>query len=584
MTFIPLTRLTAVAAAAALPVAGLVASPAEAAAINVVCVGAPVGVTCDSTVSTIAAAAIGLATNGLDDLIAVGPGTYDEAVSLNGGTGKLTLRGSGDSTVITLPAGAPTTTHVNAVKADVENLKVSMGTGTGHWGVNVSVSGVRNVTIDGQTATNGIGILAENASLDDVRVQMPTNTGRGIYLIGDAEVSDAVVTAGTGVAVQDTGLQHVTRARITTGGIGINVGEGDLTVDNSLIDLGSANATGLRAGNTNPGTGAAFITADHVTVVGGGGNSRGVQSLANTPTAKRSATVLLSNSVIHGPATPIQADATNDGNQGGSSEAFVGVSYTDYDDETAVETIGANGTGGVSEGAGNLDVDPGFLNVITGNYRPGPGSPLIDAGNPAASTSTLDLDGNPRVADGNGDITAVRDLGAYEVPDTFAPQTVITGATASPTRDRTPTVKFTSEPGATFTCKVDAKPAVPCASPFTAPSLTNGTHKIAVTARDSAGNADPTPATRTIVVDTVAPNTRFLSKSPTVTSKAKVRFTFTASGAVRYQCRLDARAWQACTSPRVVSVTRGRHTFAVRGIDRAGNIDPTPARYTFRRS
>lgn len=579
-----LARLTALAAAAALPVSVLVSSPAQAADLNVVCVGAPVGVTCDSTAASIQQATSGLQLNGLDDLIAVGPGTYPTGtIVLNGGANELTLQGSGDATVLTRASGTGAFAFIEGADADVRDLKVVMAAGSGEWAVNMTRSAIQDVTVYGPEAVSAAGFIVVDSTIDDVSVTLAPNSGRGVNLINDSQLSDAVITAGTGVIGGNGGVQRVTRARMTVQQSGILVSEGDITVDNSLIDLGTTNGSALRAGNTNPGASSAFITADHLTIVGGGNSSRGAFALANVPEGKKNSTIMLSNSVIAGPAKPMETLATNDGNQGGASEAFVGVSYTDYDDEAVLEDIGTNGVGGISEGAGNLDVDPGFLNVITGNYRPGPGSPLIDAGNAAASTSTLDLDGNPRVADGNGDITAVRDLGAYEVPDTFAPQTVITGATASPTRDRTPTVKFTSEPGATFTCKVDAKPAVPCASPFTAPSLTNGTHKIFVTARDTSANADPTPASRTIVVDTIAPNTRFLTKPPKVTGKAKVRFTFTATGAVRYQCRLDARAWRACSSPRVVSVTRSRHTFAVRGIDRAGNVDPTPARYTFRR-
>jgi hypothetical protein len=48
------------------------------------------------------------------------------------------------------------------------------------------------------------------------------------------------------------------------------------------------------------------------------------------------------------------------------------------------------------------------------SYRPGPNSPLIDAGNNAYNNSELDLDGNPRIFDGDGDGTALIDTGPYE--------------------------------------------------------------------------------------------------------------------------------------------------------------------------
>lgn len=589
MTPSSLRPIAWLAAAVAGPAIALVPLSAAHAADNVICVGAPVGVTCSTTAATIPAALQAANNNGLADTIRIGPGTYtDGPYSANGGTEGLTLQGSGDTTVLVMPATAGAqAAFVDAAKATVRDLKISMDNAdsTGDWGISVFQTVVDNVTVEGAITMSALAFLATDSNLNNVRVQFPANFGRGINIIGDVQVSDAVISAATGVqGGQLSGIQRMTRSRITSSSRGIIVAEGDFTVDNTLIDLGTSGGAGLRAGTAETGQSAAFITADHVTIVGGGPGSRGAYAEAGAATGKHTATIQLSNSVIHGPATSIETWATNDGEQGGDSEAVVPVSYSDYDAQTVVETIGANGTGGVLEGAGNIDADPLFVDAATGNYLPGPGSPVIDAGNPAAGTSTTDLVGHARVRDGNGDITAIRDLGALEVPDTFATQTAITGGPTSPTRDRTPSFTFGSEPGATFSCRIDAKPAVGCTSPYTAPSLTDGTHTLKVTAIDTASNPDPTPAQRTFVVDTVAPNTRFTSKPASVVRTAKVRFRFTATGAIRYQCRLDGRAWRACTSPRVVTVTRGKHVFAVRGIDRAGNIDPTPARYRFRRA
>jgi len=75
--------------------------------------------------------------------------------------------------------------------------------------------------------------------------------------------------------------------------------------------------------------------------------------------------------------------------------------------------------------------------------------------------------------------------------DSTAPQATITAGPAqgSNTTDTTPTFSFkSSEAGSTFQCHFDAKPFVPCATPYTAQPLTKGTHTFNVKAIDAAGN------------------------------------------------------------------------------------------------
>jgi hypothetical protein len=67
------------------------------------------------------------------------------------------------------------------------------------------------------------------------------------------------------------------------------------------------------------------------------------------------------------------------------------------------------------EGESNIDSDPLF--VSTTDLHLQDGSPCVDTGSNDAVPSdvTEDLDGNPRIVDGNGDSTATVDMGAYEV-------------------------------------------------------------------------------------------------------------------------------------------------------------------------
>ena len=89
-----------------------------------------------------------------------------------------------------------------------------------------------------------------------------------------------------------------------------------------------------------------------------------------------------------------------------------------------------------------------------------------------------------------------------------APDTTITKAPAKRSSKRQAKIKFTSVPGATFTCAVDGKAAKPCASPFKK-RYRYDKHKVVVTAISSVGIPDPTPAVGE-VQDQAAPLTSAL--------------------------------------------------------------------------
>jgi large repetitive protein len=74
------------------------------------------------------------------------------------------------------------------------------------------------------------------------------------------------------------------------------------------------------------------------------------------------------------------------------------------------------------------------------------------------------------------------------------PETKLSARVRAKTRDRTPTVRFRSDTtGARFECSVDRRRFRACRSPFTAPRLSPGRHRIRVRAT-AAGLIDPTPA------------------------------------------------------------------------------------------
>jgi hypothetical protein len=82
--------------------------------------------------------------------------------------------------------------------------------------------------------------------------------------------------------------------------------------------------------------------------------------------------------------------------------------------------------------------------------------------------------------------------------------------------------------------------------------------------------------------DTKAPQTRLRRHPPKRTRKrrATFRFSSTEPGSI-FECRLDRRRFRRCKSPKTVKVKPGRHAFEVRARDAAGNVDRSPARFTW---
>ena len=67
-------------------------------------------------------------------------------------------------------------------------------------------------------------------------------------------------------------------------------------------------------------------------------------------------------------------------------------------------------------GTGNINIDPMFTDTTSDDYHLQPGSLCIDVGNNSAVPESVidDMDGTPRIIDGNCDIVAMVDMGCYE--------------------------------------------------------------------------------------------------------------------------------------------------------------------------
>jgi hypothetical protein len=176
--------------------------------------------------------------------------------------------------------------------------------------------------------------------------------------------------------------------------------------------------------------------------------------------------------------------------------------------------------------------------------------------------------------------------------DTTKPTAHFISGPTGATGDSTPTFSFaadTNNPGSTFQCHFDALSFTNCVSPLTRTTpFQDGTHSFYVKAIDPVGNVGPI-ISRQFVVDTVPPQTT-ITGGPAAggtTADRTPTFTFSSNEAnSTFQCRYDSKAFVACSGPGAsdtpsTALTAGQHTFYVKAIDKAKNIDPTPATRTF---
>ena len=136
--------------------------------------------------------------------------------------------------------------------------------------------------------------------------------------------------------------------------------------------------------------------------------------------------------------------------------------------------------------------------------------------------------------------------------------------------------RFTStEAGATFQCRVDGAAFATCTSPLHAGARRGRAHLRGP--RASTPPATPTPRPRRRRSTSTRP--RRTRRSPPARRARRndttPTFTFTLDEAgATFQCRVDGAAFAACTSPfTTAALAEGAHTFEVRAIDAAGNID-----------
>jgi PKD repeat protein len=376
----------------------------------------------------------------------------------------------------------------------VTNLRVQLSSGGAALTLKGGTASGVIVGADAGVSATGV-VMQDDATFKHGKVLMPTGTsGYGVISSGPGTktIDDATITAYSfGILVQAPAatMNIVRHVRVTAlQGIGTQVGA--VSVDDAVVrTLAPMGLSDLPLGLwSNSFAGDSSITASHVTEIGPGtaGTSAGIFSYTS---ATHVSTVSASDSIF--------LDNGTDAEQLGIGGSLA----VDYSRLTT-----RSGTVG---GAHNVTDLPAFVSQSTGDFRLRFDSHLIDAGDPAPlgpSEPPFDLDGNVRIADGNGDGVARRDMGAFEY-QRRAPVAAATASLAAAAVGQTVTFDGSGshdpDPGDSlvFAWRFDdgATATGPIASHAFA---TAGTHSATLTVTDPTGLTGA--ATRTVIVTSSA--------------------------------------------------------------------------------
>ncbi|HET9163177.1 MAG TPA: LamG-like jellyroll fold domain-containing protein, partial [Solirubrobacterales bacterium] len=184
------------------------------------------------------------------------------------------------------------------------------------------------------------------------------------------------------------------------------------------------------------------------------------------------------------------------------------------------------------------------------------------------------------------------EIEADEVPlDT----TITSGPTGKVTADEVSFSFTANRPEAAFECSLDEAAFSPCTSPKEYKGLAEGSHSFRVRAVNATEGADETPAERSFEV-VEPPQTTITSPTPSYTSHETwpIEFTSSKSGST-FKCTIESigstglweKTWEDSCEPSLSIadlIGLGWTRFSVFATDEEGNVDLTPAQWTFKTS
>ncbi|MFP2926381.1 adventurous gliding motility protein AgmC [Pyxidicoccus sp. 3LG] len=113
--------------------------------------------------------------------------------------------------------------------------------------------------------------------------------------------------------------------------------------------------------------------------------------------------------------------------------------------------------------------------------------------------------------------------------------------------------------------------------------LPEGPRTVALQARDAAGNASPLSAEQAFFIDITPPDTTLVSTPEQRLRSTTASFSFSSEPGATFECSVDRLEFVECQAEFLVEkLEEGAHSLEVRAKDVAGNVDRSPASYSWR--